>query len=121
MPKNLLITGATGQQGGSTIKALLASPQASDFTILAVTRNAASASAKKLEEQGVKIVQGDLNDVPGIFKEAEKVAGGKIWGVFSVQVGVFWGANIDFRRFYSATFLISVRLMRNTDSGWQRL
>jgi uncharacterized protein YbjT (DUF2867 family) len=86
MSKNLLITGATGQQGGSTVKALLASPQAGDFTILAVTRNAASTSASKLRERGVKIVQGDLNYVSDLFTEAEKVAGGKIWGVFSVQV-----------------------------------
>jgi uncharacterized protein YbjT (DUF2867 family) len=85
MSKNLLITGATGQQGGSTIKALLASPQASDFTIFAVTRNAESGSAKKLQERGVRIVQGDMNDVPAIFRDAEKVAG-KIWGVYSIQV-----------------------------------
>ncbi|KIW05935.1 uncharacterized protein PV09_03127 [Verruconis gallopava] len=86
MSKNVLIFGATGQQGGSTVMALLESPQADSFTILGVTRNASSASAKKLEARGVKIVQGDMNDVPAIFAEAEKVAGGKIWGVFAVQL-----------------------------------
>jgi uncharacterized protein YbjT (DUF2867 family) len=86
MSKSILVFGATGQQGGATVKALLASPRASEFTILAVTRNATSAPAKKLEAQGVKIVQGDLDDVPAIFDTAEKVAGRKIWGVFSVQV-----------------------------------
>jgi NAD(P)-dependent dehydrogenase (short-subunit alcohol dehydrogenase family) len=86
MSKSVLVFGATGNQGGATVNALLASPQANKFTILAVTRNAASPSAKKLEEQGVKIVQGDLDDVEAVFDVAEKVAGGKIWGVFSVQV-----------------------------------
>jgi uncharacterized protein YbjT (DUF2867 family) len=86
MAKNVLIFGATGQQGGAVITALLDSPQAKDFTILAVTRNPSSSSAKKLEEQGVKIVQGDFDsDVNTIFDAAEKAAG-KVWGGFAVQV-----------------------------------
>ena len=84
--KNVLIFGATGQQGGATVKALLDSPRANQFIILAVTRNAASASAKKLEERGVKIVQGDMEDTKAVFEAAEKIANGKIWGVFAVQV-----------------------------------
>jgi uncharacterized protein YbjT (DUF2867 family) len=86
MSKSVLIFGATGQQGSATLKALLQSPRAGEFTILAVTRNASSASAKKLEEQGVKIVQGDFDDVPAVFGAAESVAGGKIWGVFAMSV-----------------------------------
>ena len=86
MSKVILVTGATGKQGGSCIQALLAAPNATDFTLLAVTRNPESASAKKLAEQGVKIVQGDLNDVPAIFESAKKVVEQPVWGVFSVQV-----------------------------------
>ena len=86
MSRNVLIFGATGKQGGATVEALLDSPRASEYTMLAVTRNAASASAKKLEERGVKIVQGDMNDTKAVFEEAEKVANGKVWGVFAVQV-----------------------------------
>jgi uncharacterized protein YbjT (DUF2867 family) len=86
MSKPILITGATGKQGGAVIDALLASSSATDFTVLAVTRNAESASAKKLVERGVKIVKGDLNDVEAIFKEAATVVKEPIWGVFSVQV-----------------------------------
>jgi nucleoside-diphosphate-sugar epimerase len=86
MSRNILIFGATGQQGGATVKALLDSPRASEFTILAVTRNATSPAATKLGKQGVKIVQGDLDDVPAIFEAAEKH--GKVWGVFAVQVSI---------------------------------
>jgi uncharacterized protein YbjT (DUF2867 family) len=86
MSKVILITGATGKQGGAVIDALLTSPEASNFTILAVTRNAESGSAKKLVEKGCKIVQGDLHDVPGVFDAVKKVTSEPIWGVFSVQV-----------------------------------
>ncbi|KAF1983284.1 NAD(P)-binding protein [Aulographum hederae CBS 113979] len=88
MSKAILITGATGQQGGATINALIESPEASDFTILAVTRNAESAGAKKLLEksQNIKLVQGDLNEPEKLFEKAKEVANGEVWGVFSVQV-----------------------------------
>ncbi|OJD36229.1 uncharacterized protein BKCO1_12000121 [Diplodia corticola] len=82
MSKTLLITGATGKQGGAVIKALLAAD--ADFTILAVTRNPSSDSAKALEKQSpkIKVIKGDLNDPKAIFT----AAGSPIWGVFSVQV-----------------------------------
>jgi len=93
MSKVILITGATGKQGGATINALLNSPEAKAFTLLAVTRNAESESAKKLKDKGVKIVQGDLNDVPSIFESAKKVTSQPIWGVFSVQLAMGKGAS----------------------------
>lgn len=85
MPKSILITGATGKQGGAVVDALLASSDAKSFELLAVTRNPESGSAKKLEERGVKLVKGDLNDVSSIFAEAAKATSDPIWGVFSVQ------------------------------------
>lgn len=85
MSKVLLITGATGKQGGATVNALLNSPQSKDFTILAVTRNPDSPSAKKLAEKGIKLVKGDLDDVPAIFAAAKEVSKDPIWGVFSIQ------------------------------------
>lgn len=85
MSKSLLITGATGKQGGATINALLDSPSASEFTILAVTRNPDSNGAKALASRGCKLVKGDLNDVPAIFSAAKAVTP-SIWGVFSVQI-----------------------------------
>jgi len=94
MSKPILVTGATGKQGGAVIDALLASPSAKDFTILAVTRNPESESAKKLVERGVKIVKGDLNDIEPIFKDAETVVKEPVWGVFSVQVPMGKGASV---------------------------
>lgn len=86
MSRTLLITGATGQQGGAVVKALANNPA---FTLLAVTRNASSPSAQKLltRASNLKLVQGDQDDVPALFKTAKSVApGSSIWGVFSVQV-----------------------------------
>jgi uncharacterized protein YbjT (DUF2867 family) len=84
-PRKILVTGATGQQGGAAIKALLAQPPSFEHTILALTRNASSAKAQALASKpNVELLQGDLDDSPAIFTKA----GGKdsIWGVFLVTV-----------------------------------
>jgi uncharacterized protein YbjT (DUF2867 family) len=90
--KNLLITGATGKQGGAVIDALMADKQhASQFTIYGLTRNVESASAKKLVTKypSVKLVAGDMNDCPAIFSTLNE----PIWGVFSVQLPLGKGAS----------------------------
>ena len=84
----ILITGATGKQGGATINALLNAGALSSYHILALTRNQSSPSAKNLASRGVKLVSGDLGNVPDVFRKAKRVAGGPIWGVFSVQVSL---------------------------------
>lgn len=89
MSKVVLVTGATGKQGGAVVDALSSSPQASEFTILAVTRNPSSSSAQKLAQKPqVKLVQGDLNDIAGIFENVKEVENRPVWGVFSIQVSV---------------------------------
>jgi nucleoside-diphosphate-sugar epimerase len=82
----LLITGATGKQGGAVVNALLKSN--TPFEILAVTRNAQSASAQKLlrKSPNVKLVTGDFNAIDDIFRQAKAATSIPIWGVFSVQV-----------------------------------
>lgn len=84
--KPIIVTGATGKQGGALIDALLSSPKSEEYLLLAVTRNPESGSAKKLADKGVKLVKGDMDDVPALFVAAKEVAGAPIWGVFSVQV-----------------------------------
>ncbi|CAI7678044.1 unnamed protein product [Penicillium pancosmium] len=95
MPRTVLITGATGKQGGSVIQALL--DQNADFEILAVTRDASSKSAQKLENKSsnIKLVQGNLDQAEDIFICAKRVTSRPIWGVFSVQVPVPGGSNHD--------------------------
>jgi uncharacterized protein YbjT (DUF2867 family) len=58
MVEAVLITGATGNQGGSVIGALRSA--SADFTILALTRNTFSALAKVLptKSSSVKFVAG---------------------------------------------------------------
>src|SRR5579864_4224334 len=84
MSKTLLITGATGKQGGAVINALIASPLSPPVTILALTRNPDSAAAKALvaKSPAIKLVTGDLDNPAAIFTSA----GTSIWGVFSVQI-----------------------------------
>lgn len=84
--KAILVTGATGKQGGAVIRALTAANP--DIRLLAVTRDETSAAAEKVaaESEEVFLVQGDLDDTDAIFKEAEKVTTLPIRGVFSVQV-----------------------------------
>lgn len=87
--KVLLITGATGQQGGAVIDSLLADPSGrSSFRILAVTRDPTSASASRLagKSAAISLLKGDLDDVPALFRSASEITKDPIWGVFSVQV-----------------------------------
>jgi uncharacterized protein YbjT (DUF2867 family) len=82
----ILITGATGKQGGSTINALLKAN--APFEILALTRNAQSASAQRLLQKSskIKLITGDFNAIDDIFRQAKAATNAPIWGVFSVQV-----------------------------------
>ena len=84
--RSLLISGATGKQGGSVINALLKVD--APFEILALTRNAQSPSAQKLLKKSpkIKLVTGDFNAIDDIFRKAKEASSAPIWGVFSVQV-----------------------------------
>jgi uncharacterized protein YbjT (DUF2867 family) len=81
----ILVTGATGKQGGAVVRALLSSPPPYAHEILALTRNVSSPAAKSLASKpNITLLQGDLDDCDAIFA----AAGGKgaVWGVFSVQI-----------------------------------
>lgn len=100
--KTILVCGATGKQGGSVLKQLATHPSSSQYTLLAVTRDAKSASALRITEQypEVKLVQGNLDDVSALFASAEsalKEAGKeeKIWGVYSVQISMGKGTSTE--------------------------
>jgi uncharacterized protein YbjT (DUF2867 family) len=75
--RTVLITGATGKQGGATLRALAGK----GFKLRAMTRTPESDAAKSVaSETSAELVRGDLNDAASL-KDALKGA----WGVFAVQ------------------------------------
>ena len=58
MSQVLTVFGATGKQGGSVVKGILAHPTLSkQYKIRGVTRDPSKPAAKALAEQGVEVVQ----------------------------------------------------------------
>jgi uncharacterized protein YbjT (DUF2867 family) len=80
-PRRLLISGATGKQGGALIDALLARPS-QPFELYAITRNKRSKASKLLAQQNVNLVEGNLDNVNALFAQVPS----PIWGVFSVPI-----------------------------------
>jgi uncharacterized protein YbjT (DUF2867 family) len=70
----ILVTGATGQQGGATARHLLKN----GWTVRGLTRNSDSPAAEVLAASGVEVVQGDLDDRASLDRA---LAG--TYGVFS--------------------------------------
>lgn len=66
--KTILVFGATGAQGGSVARQLLARGR---FAVRALTRKPDSAAAQALRELGAEIVQGDLDDPASIAAALE--------------------------------------------------
>lgn len=97
-PRNILITGATGQQGRALIAALRPQPDAeAPFHVLALTRSATKPAAKKLAlEKHVTIVEGNMMSVEStrkVFQDAKDSGG--VWGVFCVIAFPGLGAVAD--------------------------
>lgn len=67
----VLITGATGKQGGSVIAALLVK---NIVAIRALTRSVDSPAAHALSSKGVEVVQGSFHDKSSIIKALEGVS-----------------------------------------------
>ena len=74
--RTILITGATGNQGGAVAEAL----RGSGFKLRGLTRRPDSEGAEALARHGVDIVKGDLDDEATLRRA---LAGA--WGVFGVQ------------------------------------
>jgi uncharacterized protein YbjT (DUF2867 family) len=74
--RTILITGATGQQGGATAHQLLGK----GFTLRAMTRHPESDKAKALAAAGAEIVVANLDDEASLKKALHGV-----WGVYGVQ------------------------------------
>ncbi|KAM0347677.1 hypothetical protein ACHAPU_004691 [Fusarium lateritium] len=62
MSKILTVFGATGNQGGSVVRAILNDPALSkEFKIRGITRDVSKPAAKELASKGVEVVAADMN------------------------------------------------------------
>jgi len=82
--KTVLITGATGRQGGAVIRYML--PKG--WRLRALVFKADNATVEKLTEQGLDVVRGDLED-PASLERAVR----GVYGVYSVQD--FWSVGTE--------------------------
>lgn len=80
----ILVTGATGSQGGALANRLLSA----GYAIRALTRKPEGAAARALAAKGAEIVQGDLDDAASV----EKALAG-VWGAYGVQNT--WEAGVE--------------------------
>ncbi|WP_431899413.1 NmrA family NAD(P)-binding protein [Micromonospora chalcea] len=83
----VLVTGATGQQGGATARALLAA----GVPVRALIRNPAAAKAAEVAALGAELVTGDLRDPASLVPAARGAR-----AVFSVQMPELRGDTWDF-------------------------
>lgn len=67
--RSILVTGATGQQGGAVARALMAK----GHRVRALTRKPDSDSARQLASAGADVVVGDLADAASVVKAAKDV------------------------------------------------
>ena len=72
--KVIVVTGATGAQGGGLARAILAEPEAG-FTVRALTRDADSEAARALAAAGAEIVSADLDDLASLERAFEGAYG----------------------------------------------
>lgn len=83
-PKLILVTGATGTQGGAVARELLDR----GYEVRALTRNPDNPRAQVLDRLGAQLVKGDFNDAGSIAAAMDGV-----YGVFAVTL--FWSDGYD--------------------------
>ena len=78
----ILVTGATGKQGGAAIRHL----RTKGFAVRALTRDPDRPEARALIDQtGIEIARGDFDDKSSLLRALEDV-----YGVFAVQTFVVY-------------------------------
>lgn len=84
--KDILVIGATGNQGGAVVRHMLARDD--EFHVHGLTRDNASPSAEKLTDRGVTMLEGDLDDPDSLRRVMDGM-----YGVFCVTN--FWKVGYD--------------------------
>lgn len=86
--KTIVVTGATGAQGGGLVRAILNDPN-KEFAVRAVTRNPDSDKAKQLAALGAEVVTADLDDQQSLEKAFKGAYGAfcvtNFWEHFSAE------------------------------------
>lgn len=103
MDKNMdiiLVTGATGNQGGALANQLLSK----GYKVRAMTRNPESAASKALVARGAEVVKGDFDDSESLERALKGV-----WGAYSVQNT--WTAGVVTEEEYGKRFAEIARKM----------
>jgi uncharacterized protein YbjT (DUF2867 family) len=77
--KIILVTGATGKQGGAVARNL----RKLNWPLRAISRDPSKPSSKALVDMGIEVVQADLEDAQSLRRAARGV-----YGIFSVQANV---------------------------------
>lgn len=85
----ILVTGATGQQGGAVARHLLAD----GWRVRALTRNTARPAARALAQLGADVIQGDLE-----HPDSLSAALADVYGVFAVQTNWEDGVESEVRQ-----------------------
>jgi uncharacterized protein YbjT (DUF2867 family) len=86
--KTILVTGATGRQGGAVVRHLLKN----NLGVKALSRTPQSISAQLLKAKGVEIAKGDMSDVASLVAAMKDCT-----GVFSVQNYFEYGGENEIR------------------------
>jgi uncharacterized protein YbjT (DUF2867 family) len=87
--RTILVTGATGHQGGAALRHL----REKGFTVRAFTRDPTKAAARALVGPGTEVVRGDLDDRASVRRALDGVQ-----GVFSVQTSIEQGVESEVRQ-----------------------
>lgn len=66
----ILVTGATGTQGGATVRSLAQRGS----RVRALVRSSTSAASKELEKSGVEVMVGDFDDIPSLERAIKGVS-----------------------------------------------
>ena len=95
--KLIAVIGATGAQGGSLVRAILADPQGG-FAVRAITRKLDSEKARELAKLGAELVQADLDDAASLERAFAGAYGAfcitNFWEHFSAEKEVAQARNM---------------------------
>ncbi|WP_338267148.1 NmrA family NAD(P)-binding protein [Corallococcus caeni] len=87
---SVLVTAATGRQGGATARALLAEGRSS---VRVLVRNPEAANARALAAAGAEVVVGDLDDLASL-----RAACAGVRAVFSMQSPIMSATGVDYSK-----------------------